>query len=404
MDLQTQVYNVGRVKESILFGDEIPFQIIFKSNEIKSQIRLFLEPTQGAIEIGEDRMIFDPSESFETEDFKLIVNNNRINDKFDKDQPEKSEFFIVRTPIEKNILSLSRQIVISSDTDVDGDNIDLMIEGSNKERNEAIINTLIEVAHEQQKEDKQEVFALSIEFINKRLISIKNEIDSLTLETTGFKSDNLIFSPEAQTGLALQNISTLDQERFDLSTQKELAVSLRSNLKNQEDFSLLPSNIGLTNGNVNELVVFYNELALKRKNLLAGATTRNPLVVQLSEDLNDLRVNILMSIDNYISNINTSLSEFKDFQDQTNLEVSKIPNLEAKLLTFQRRFQLAEKLYLFLLERREEASISYESTLPNTRIINYANTDFIPIAPRKSIIFLGSLILGLLIPFGVLYI
>ena len=70
-------------------------------------------------------------------------------------------------------------------------------------------------------------------------------------------------------------------------------------------------------------------MALKRKNLLAGATKRNPVVVQLSEDLTDLRINILNSIDNYISNINTSLSEFKDFQNQTNSEVSKIPNLEA---------------------------------------------------------------------------
>ena len=77
------------------------------------------------------------------------------------------------------------------------------------------------------------------------MISIKNEIDSLTLQTTGFKSDNLIFSPEAQTGLALNNLSTIDQQSFDLSTQKELAISLQSNLKNQEDFSLLPSNIGL---------------------------------------------------------------------------------------------------------------------------------------------------------------
>ena len=70
---------------------------------------------------------------------------------------------------------------------------------------------------------------------------------------------------------------------------------------------------------------------------------------------------------------------------------------------FERKFQIAEKLYLFLLERREEASISYEATLPNTRVINDAYTDFIPVAPKKQIIFLGAVLLGLFIPFGVLY-
>jgi len=410
LDLQTQVYAVGRVKQSLLFGDEIPFEITFETNKPYYEgdvnpIQLFLKPSNGIIEIGDEKMSFDLSEPFETDDFKLIIDNNKVNYMFDKEGLEQIEFLIIRTSKEKNIIGLSRQISLNSTSIAGaGDNIDLIIQGTNVERNEAIINTLIEVAHEQQRIDKQEIFSLSVNFINERLISIKNEIDSLTLQTTGFKSDNLIFSPEAQTGLALNNLSTLDQQRFDLSTQKEIAISLQKKLKNQDDFSLLPSNIGLSNGNVNELVVFYNELVLKRKNLLAGATTRNPLVVQLSNDLTDLRVNILNSIDNYISNINTSLSEFKDFQSQTNSEVSKIPNLEATLLTFQRKFQIAEKLYLFLLQRREEASISYESTLPNTRVINYASTDFVPLSPKKSIIYFGSFILGLLLPFSVLYI
>ncbi len=410
LDLQTKIYSVGRVKQSILFGNEIPFEIIFKTEKTfsakdKNIISLFLEPNEGIIQIGDDMMTFVPTALYETEDFKLIINYDLIDKRFEKDQIEQIEFRVIRTSKENTIIDLSRQIGLTSTSKLGaGDNIDLMIQGPNRKRNELIINTLIEVANEKQISDKQETFSLSIDFINQRLISVKSEIDSLTLKTTGFKSDNLIFSPEAQTELALNNLSSLDQERFDLSTQKELAISLQSNLKNQEDFSLLPSNIGLASGNVNELVLSYNELALKRKNLLAGATTRNPVVVQLSEDLTDLRMNILKSIDNYILNINTSLSEFKDFQNQTNSEVSKIPNLEATLLTFQRKFQLAEKLYLFLLQRREEASISYESTVPNTRIIDYASTDFIPVAPKKSIIFLGSLILGLFIPFVVLYI
>ena len=62
LDLQTKVYGVGRVKETLFFADEIPFQIVYKSNKINSQISLFLEPTQGIIEIGEDTMIFDPSQ------------------------------------------------------------------------------------------------------------------------------------------------------------------------------------------------------------------------------------------------------------------------------------------------------------------------------------------------------
>ena len=394
LDLQTQVYSVGRIKQQLQFGDDIPFQIVFKTQQTYEGIRLILEPSKGFLELGDQTTSFDFSLPFETDEFVLTVNADKVT--------TTQEFLIQRFSKDRTIESLSRAVKISGSSKT-GDNIDLTLQGPNIQRSQAIINTLIEVAHQQQKTDKQEIFALSIDFINNRLGSIKTEIDSLTLQTTGFKSDNLIFSPEAQTTAALTSISTIDQQQFNLTTQKALAKSLKKNLNNQSDFSLLPSNIGLESANVNELVLSYNELVLRRKNLLNGASTRNPLVIQISGQLSDLKRNIFSSVDNYLSNIDTSLGKYKEFENRTNSTVSKIPKLEAALLGFERKFQIAEKLYLFLLERREEASISYEATLPNTRVINDAYTDLIPVAPKKQIIFLGAVLLGLFIPFGVLY-
>lgn len=394
LDLQTSVYRVGRIMESIAFGDEIPFSIIFKSTSVFNKIGLELSPDNGTIEFKGIKKTFDLSEPLETEDFILIVNKEIL---------EESTFFINRNLDYKLINSLSNQIKVSSNSKT-GDNIDITIEGSNPKRNESILNSLIDAFEKQQIKDKQKIFSLSIDFINERLVIIKNEIDSLSFQSIGFRSDNSIFSAEAQTSTALSSISTIDQQQFSLVTQKALAASLKEDLEDQDDFSLLPSNIGIESGNVNELVLSYNELVLERKNLLAGATTKNPLIIQISDQLNDFRRNIFTSINNYISSIDTSLAKFNEYKSRTTNEVSKIPGLEATLLGFERKFQIAEKLYLFLLERREEASISYESTLPNTRVINYAHTNLTPVAPKKQIIVLGSVLLALLIPLGVIYI
>ena len=395
LDLQTEVYAVGRIKQSIVFRDDIPFQIVFKTEQTYEQIRLVLNPSEGILQLGDQTTSFDFSIPLETDDFILKVNSDQIK--------EKLEFLISRRTKDSALEYLSESVVVSGSSKT-GDNIDLTIKGTNSNRNEAIINTIIDVAHLQQIKDKQEIFELSINFINDRLFSIKNEIDSLTQQTTGFKSNNLIFSPEVQTTTALTSMTVLEQEQFNLTTQRALAKSLKFKLKSEDDFSLLPTNIGLESGNVNELVLSYNELILKRNNLLVGATSRNPLVIQVSEQLLDLKANIFSSIDNYISYINTSLGKYKEFSNKNNTQVSKIPQLEAILLTYERKFKIAEKLYLFLLERREEASISYESTLPNTRVINSAYTLYNPVAPKKQIIFLGAILLGLFIPFGILYI
>ena len=297
LDLQTQVYAIGRVRQSLVFWDDIPFQIVFKTQQTYEEgIRLVLEPSKGILELGDQTTSFDFSLPFETDEFVLIVNADKVT--------KSQEFLIQRFSKHRTVESLSRAVKISGSSKT-GDNVDLTLQGPNIQRSEAIINTLIEVAHQQQKSDKQEIFALSIDFINNRLGSIKTEIDSLTLQTTGFKSDNLIFSPEAQTTAALTSISTIDQQQFNLTTQKALAKSLKKNLNNQADFSLLPSNIGLESANVNELVLSYNELVLRRKNLLNGASTRNPLVIQISGQLSDLKRNIFSSVDNYLSNIDT---------------------------------------------------------------------------------------------------
>lgn len=394
LDLQTQVYSVGHIRKRLIFGTDIPFKIIFKTEQTYESLSLVLEASKGYLYVDEDPIQFDLSLPLETDDFKIIVNTNKpkyINNY----QMSRSNRYMAVERLSKNI-----GISGSSKT---GDNMNLNIQGFNAKRNEAILNTLIEVAHKQQKLDKQEIFALSIGFINNRLGSIKNEIDSLTLQTTGFKSNNFIFSPKAQTESALTSLKNLDQQQFNLTTQKALAKSLKKNLENQADFSLLPSNIGLQSTNVNELVLSYNALVLERKNLLTGATKKNLLVVQISNQLSDLKTNIFSSVDNYLSNIETSLTEYKDFKNRTNSEVSKIPELESTLIGFQRSYQIAEKLYLFLLERREEASISYESTLPNTRVINYAHTDYVPVKPKKQIIAMAAVLLGLVLPFGILY-
>ena len=273
---------MGRVKSSLNFGDEIPFKINFKNDKnFERRIKLKFQDSNNSVEF--DGKLFDLGNGtyFEFDDFNLEILN------YDND----SEFLVVNTSKKIAASSLLSNIVISSSSK-DGDNIDLNIQGPNIKLNEAIINTLIEVAHNDQVDEKRQIFDLSINFINGRLMTIINEIDSLSLETTGFKSKNLIFSPDAQTSNALSNLNQLEQEKFDLSTQFELTKALKNNLNSQSNFSLLPSNIGINSGDVNELVVAYNTIVLKRSELLSGATLQNPLVVQLSLQLTSLKQNI----------------------------------------------------------------------------------------------------------------
>jgi capsular exopolysaccharide synthesis family protein len=394
LDLQTKIHSVGHVRNSIKYGDQIPFVIEFKTDTIyPNGINIEFVNNKPSLSFGEKQYQLMPGQTFELEDFRLALSEMPQGD---------SEFLITRIRNANAIAALSSSIDVIASTE-EGDNIDLSIKGSSVKRNEAIINNLIEIANAKQVSEKRQIYALSIDFINSRLSSIVKEIDSLSLQTTSFKSDNLIFSAAAQTSNALSSLTDLEQEKFNLTTQLELAKSLLKNLQSQSNFSLLPSNIGINSTNVNELVLAYNTLVLERNGLLSGATQRNPIIIQLSTQLTDLKQNILSSTENYLDNLEIALSEFDEFKTTTSTKVAKIPKLEATLQAFERKFQIAENLYLFLLQKREEASISYEATLPDTRVINYAHTNPIPVSPKNKIIFLTALITGFLLPFAVLF-
>ena len=98
-----------------------------------------------------------------------------------------------------------------------------------------------------------------------RLNVLTQSLDSLNLETVSIKADNLIFTPEAQTTTALSNISKIEDESFKLSVQLDLANEIKRNLESSKGYSLLPSNVGIENVSVNQLIGSYNELVLQEK-------------------------------------------------------------------------------------------------------------------------------------------
>ena len=116
-----------------------------------------------------------------------------------------------------------------------------------------------------------------------------------------------------------------------------------------------------------------------------------------------MKGNILQSVQNYISSIRTSISRYDEFKFEAQSRVSDIPLQESELRAYTRNYQLAENLYLFLLQKKEEASISYISALPNLKVIDYAYSSLFPISPRKNIIYLAAFLLAFLLPFAVLY-
>ena len=284
-----------------------------------------------------------------------------------------------------------------------GEIIDLKISGTNKKRNDAILNTLIEIIIEDRITDQRQLSKSSIEFIDKRLMILKNTIDSISKKTIEYQLKNNIYDTEAQTSNVLSNIIKENEAAFSLKIQIEIANSLKKQLINQDNFEILPANIGIEDKSINQLLDSYNKLVMDRTNLLVSSTENSPVVLQISKQLKKLRNANLDGINRYIENLKVSLSNYQKINNESLGFVSGLPKKGYTLRTLAREFKFAEDLLVFLSQRKEEASISYVSVLPNLKVLSYGISNNSPIAPQRNTIYLGGFFIGLVIPFSILY-
>ena len=395
LDLQTSIIAQGRIAKVLQFNKELAFVASFKQDALFERMDLIIEEGKATLTADSSSYSLNRGAPLDLE-FGTITPKDSL-------FLEEADYVISRVSRNIAIEQLRSGLSVSA-ASKQGEIVNIQFKGTNTKRNEAIVNTLIEVLKQDQVADKREISTVSIEFIDARLQGLTQSIDTISQNTIAYQRANALFDPAQQTGNALSNIIKGQEEALNLGIQKEIASALLEGLKSQSDYELLPANVGVSSENVNGLISQYNEAVSQRKTLLMSATQRSPMVIQLTEQLGATRTAIISGIEQYISGLEVSLNRFGQLQRQTEAAVTGLPAKESALRGFARNFKIVEELYLFLLQRREEASISYISALPNVKVLSQAVTQTLPVSPKPQITYLAAILIGLLVPFGILFI
>ena len=398
LDLQTKVYTIGRVNEVLKFNDEytaLTKSIVFKKPN-KNQIwDVVIIDNKAIITNKNSSYTINKGEVFENKEITFKINDSL----FLEDQT----FSIRRVSLNKTVANL-RENLTAVAASKQGEIVNLNFKGVNQSRNQAILNTIMQVLAEDQVNDKRKISEVSIDFIDERLKGLTKSIDTISQNTIAYQMASGIFDPATQTGNALSSIIKGQEEAFGIGIQLEIAKALLEKLNSQASYQILPATCGIENQSVNTLVESYNTVVTQRNNLLMSTTTKSPVVLQLSSQLDNAKAAIVTGVNRYIEGLETSLAGFQNMEAKTRGVVASLPSKENTLRAFARNFKIVEELYVFLLERKEEASISYISALPNIKVLSYGVSSIKPIAPKVLMIYLGAVLLGLIVPFGILYI
>src|SRR5690606_2862569 len=140
----------------------------------------------------------------------------------------------------------------------------------------------------------------------------------------------------------------------------------------------------------------------ERDDLMKSATPDNPIVQNLNKNISELGNNLKISLSNYREGLQSNVNSLQSQKNKFENKINQLPNQERGFKDISREQQIVESLYLFLLQKREETEIKASATPAILKVIDEAYGSNIPVSPKKAIVLFGSIIAGLLIPFGIL--
>lgn len=402
LSLETSYSKDNLLNTVELYGKSLPVKVIVSrlsdkayAKELSIQI---LDDNKFFIMDGDKRTIYNFNQAINNPDYNIRVvkgpafniNEGPIDIKF-KNLTNMAESFSLGQLNILPIIKDANTIVISMIDEVPQRGID-------------ILSKLIETYNHENVSNKNTIARNTINFIDNRLKYLTKDLSSAESDVENYKQQNQVTDIMANAQMNLNNSQIYNQQLAGSELQLSMINSLESYLnKSNKKFGMVPSTLGITDPTLQALTERYNTLQLERQRLLNTNRASNPLVVEVDEQLANLKWSMQENLKNIKRGLEIERNNLRSKSAQYDSKIRDVPAIERGLLERTREQTVKLSLYHYLLQKREETALSLTATIPTSQVIDKPAYKTTPEQPKGQLVYMVSFLLGLILPAGIIY-
>jgi len=399
IQLQFLCYNRGKVRSSLIYPERpirIQFTHIADSSADLSYKILMLNNGKFLLNEGKTPIAFGQEIEENGNRFRIDTTAGMDFSIFGS-----REFELRHLSISSAVESLVGDLKVAQPAD-QSTILTLTFDSESKNLGRDVLNTLMSVYDTLIVEDKTKISTNTLKFINDRLFELNDTLRGVQGVLRNFMVENQAFDIEGQSKAYLDKVGESGKEKVEQAVKLSIVNWLLDYVGDKKNvYELVPTNLGIEEPALLQMVSEYNRLQLERDNYLKTTPESNQLIQNLNSSLERVRRDIYQAL----MNVRQAYSIAQSHTERANIDLQKhitsLPGKSMQLLNIERQQKILEDLYSLLLQKKIETSISSASTISNSRVIEPAIGSSVPVSPDKKKIFTFYFVLGLLIPVGI---
>ncbi|KSA15212.1 GumC family protein [Maribacter dokdonensis] len=407
LNLNVAYFLEGKIRDIEIYGADVPVNILVDetSDNLAFDLPIYIKTlTEDTYELKtefQEKTIKSVHNfgDLVSESFGTVTITKKENTTFIEDG--KPVYFLIKNKDRLVIDFLGRLGIAPSNKG--GNLLNINFLSSSRQKGEDIVAGLIETYVEETIKYENEIAENTIQMIDDRLTKLSSEIDGVESNVENFKSRNVITDVASNANSYIGQANDYKNRISEYQSQINVLVYVEESLNTNSGDASISSSVAMNDGVLSNMVNNYNEALIEKKRLSQTTPSSNPVIVDLDSTLNNLRTSILQNVRSTKNGLVIAQRNLQSNANKYQAQIARVPSMERKLSDISREQSTKEGLFLYLLQKREEEILSMAAPVSSTRIVSLPKASLYPISPNKISLYLGGILLGLFLPFCIVF-